>query len=208
MAESSTEYQLAAKLGAAIADNLFGAAATQITDPILGALGLGGAPNYDAYFDQIQNQLKEIQVSLDELSQKVSAISAEIDKLSLAAIEITSELSDVELQNVLQHYTADANLIEQNFQSYSAILAAMAKPAQLRGAISELFELFQVNNLDAIATAMRNLHVASMDTERRRVSSPSKRMYVSRRSCNGLPIATTLCRRARIGLSMHPCGTL
>jgi len=159
MAEEPDEYQLAISLAQKIGDSLLGSASTAITDPILGAFGLGGASDYTAYFEQIGQQLQKIQVSIDQLSQKVDAISQEIDALSRATTAIASELSDAELQNVLEQYATDANVVEQNFQTYSATLKMMADPTQVKHAIDDLFQLFQINNLDAVATAMRNLHL-------------------------------------------------
>src|SRR5437879_5517376 len=101
------EYDLATTLAQKIGDKILDAGLNQITDPILSALGLGGAPSSDAYFQQFENSLQQINVTLAQISGRMIEISGDIAAVQTATTAISMQVSDAELQTALEAYTND-----------------------------------------------------------------------------------------------------
>jgi archaellum component FlaC len=154
MDQQSAASYIAQRIGNKVLDR----AIDKVTDPVLSCFGLGGAPSFDAYFQHVMKALGKIQVTLDNLSERMNDIANDVAAVQAALTGISLQITDAELQSALQAYTTDANTIEQNFQTYTNLLAAMKNKNQVKDALNDLYQLFSVNNVDAVAIAMRDVH--------------------------------------------------
>ena len=157
--QDSGPYAVAADMAQSIAVNVLSEQAENLTDPIFAALGISSASTDAAqYFAQIQTALTQIEGDLEKVIAKLATLSNQIDAVQNALTAISSQITDAELQSVLAQYAENANIIEQNYQTYAAAIAGMGNAATFEQGSSALFALFQPTNTDAVATAMRNIH--------------------------------------------------
>ncbi len=152
-------YTVAAQMAQDIATNVLSSEASNIVDPLFAALGIGASSNDDAaYFAQIQTALTAIEGTLAQVTAKLASLSIGVAQIENTLTAISSQIQDAELQSQLAQYSENANVIEQNYQTFSAAIAAMGNAATFEQGTNALFTLFQATNADAVATAMRNVH--------------------------------------------------
>ena len=152
-------YEIAAGMAQDIAVNVLSSEASNLVDPVFAALGIGGSSSDDAaYFSQIETALTAIEGTLTQVAAKLATLSTGIAQIENQLTAISSQIEDAELQSQLAQYTENANIIEQNYQSFSAAIAAMGNVATFEQGTNALFSLLQTDNANAVATAMRNVH--------------------------------------------------
>lgn len=152
-------YETAAGIAQSIAVNVLSEQVADLTDPAFAALGLDSASGtQDAYYKQILTALTAIEGSLAAITTKMNALSAGVDKIEAQLTQISSQITDAELQSALLQYAQNVNVVEQNYQTFAAAIMGMASPATFEQGTNSLFDLFQATNVDAVATAMRNIH--------------------------------------------------
>ncbi|UVO54316.1 hypothetical protein [Sphingomonas sp. SUN039] len=152
-------YETAAGIAQSIAVNVLSEQVADLTDPAFAALGLDSASGtQDAYYKQILTALTAIEGDLAAITAKMNALSAGIDKIEAQLTQISSQITDAELQAALLQYAQNLNVVEQNYQTFAAAIVGMANATTFEQGTNSLFDLFQATNVDAVATAMRNIH--------------------------------------------------
>jgi hypothetical protein len=151
-------YGIAADMAQSIAVNVLSDQAINLTDPLFQALGIKSDSDIAAkYFQQVMSELTTIEGDLTKITTKLQSISSGISAIETQLTAISSLITDAELQTQLTQYAENANVIEQNYQTYAAALAGMANESTFEESTNTLFSLFATNNVDTIATAMRNI---------------------------------------------------
>lgn len=158
LGDEGAPYAIAAKMAQSIAESVLSDQAINLTDPLFEALGIKSNTDTAAqYFEQVKSELTKIEGDLTKISAKLESISGGISAIESQLTAISSQITDAELQSQLAQYSENANVIEQNFQTYAAVLAGMADESTFQQSTNNLFGLFATNNVDAIATALRNV---------------------------------------------------
>lgn len=121
-----------------------------ITNAIMSLLGLDTDESQAAYEAAVTSKLAAIQ---DELQQVLAGVAA----IEQGITEIKAEIVDSELQNALEVYTTNKNVITQNFETYSNAVQGLAQSATQTEAIKQIYELLKLQNMDIVAQAMLNI---------------------------------------------------
>ena len=137
-----------------MSNSAFGSILGPVVDSqLLDVLGLGNSNQLAAYMAQIQAALQQIENQLAQLQQSVNTILAGIT-------QIEEEIADVNVQALLIQFGNNAGTITEFFTTYSDALAALAAPATQQQAIQDLFNLLQLDNAMTIASAMTAIQQA------------------------------------------------
>lgn len=144
----------------ALAKSVFGdVAGSVVSAEVLGVLGLGQAPDYTSYFNQIN-------AKLDQLSIQAVQIQQSIDKVQAGIATIEEQITESSIQPMLLNFSQCATVISTNFGSYRAAVTALLssdKTVQTQG-IQQLYNLFSVTNAQIISENLQNIQNAFVPT--------------------------------------------
>ncbi|MEO5644470.1 MAG: hypothetical protein ABIQ40_02100 [Bacteroidia bacterium] len=152
-----SEGSVAASMAQSIAESILGDQAQKLTDPIFASLGLSQGTDSAEYNQQVLNSLAIIEGDLDQISAALQTVSMGVTAIENTVTKISSQIQDVELQTKLGQYSQNANMIDQNYLAFSSAITAMSNTTTFNQGTDQLFSLFQINNANAVATAMKNI---------------------------------------------------
>ncbi|HEX9927819.1 MAG TPA: hypothetical protein VGB02_04645 [Pyrinomonadaceae bacterium] len=156
-----TEFGIAAQMAQGIATSVLGGQAAKLTDPLFALLGINqngaAATNYDAYFQQVESGLTQIEGTLDKVVAKLQVLASGISAISNQLTSISSQISDSDLQTLLIGYESASNVINTNYAAYSDALSDMGSNSTFKQGTDQLFDLFQINNADAVSKAILDI---------------------------------------------------
>src|SRR3954452_305254 len=97
-----------------LGDAVGGALSGELND----ILGIGAAPDYSTYFNQLDGKLDKLSVEVAQVQQTLGQIQVQIQQVNSQIAKLQVLIQDVAIQQLLAQFVEAANAVTQKYNNY------------------------------------------------------------------------------------------